>query len=98
MVHTCCHCLGFRCLLLFNVFVRLSISIECCEKNCRLNSSRLSCGIGLSMRTLELICLLFCFDNIVFGGRFKVIGKWSKFCWKFVMVEEVHCMGLGLYI
>ena len=42
--------------------------IECCEKKFKLDLSRFSYGMGLSSRVLELV-------SMVFGGRFRVIGK-----------------------
>ena len=80
ILHAFCHCSKLRCSLFSSVYVRSSMIIECCEKKVKLNFSRFSCGIGLSSRVLELVCLVIGHDSMVFGGRFKVIGKWSKFC------------------
>ena len=75
VLHTFCHCSKLRCLLFCSVCVRSSMIIECFEKKVRLNLSRFSCGMGLSSRVLELVCLVIGRDNMVFGGRFRVIGK-----------------------
>ena len=78
VLHAFCHCFKLRCLLFSSVCVRLSMIVECCEKKIKLNLSRFSCGMGLSSQILELVCLEIGCDSMVF--RFRIIGKWSKFC------------------
>ena len=72
--------------------------IECCEKKFKLNLSRFSCGMGLSSQILELVCLEISHESTVFGGRFRIIGKWFEFCWKSILLVDVYCVGVGLYI
>ena len=47
---------------------------------------------------LDLVCLVIGRDSMVFGERIRIMGKWSKFCWKFILVVDVYCVGLGLCI
>ena len=54
--------------------------------------------MGLSSRVLELVCLVIGRDSMMFGGRFRLIGKWSKFCSKSILVMDVYCVGVGLYM
>ena len=98
LLHAFFHCSKLRCSLFSSVCLRSSMIIECCEKKVKLNLSRFSCGMGLSSQVLELVCLVIGRDSMVFGGRFGVIGKWSEFCSKSILVVDVYCVGVGLYM
>ena len=55
VLHAFYHCSKLRCSLFSNVYVRLSMIIECCEKKVKLNLSRFSYCMGLNSQTLELV-------------------------------------------
>ena len=98
VLHAFCHCSKLKCSLLFSVCVKSSMIIECCEKKVRLDSSRFSCCIGLSSLVLEFVCLVIGCERMVFGGRFKVMEKWFKYCWKSILMMDVCCINVGLNI